>query len=115
MAPVAPADPPGVGTGGEGMGMVEHGGPRPLFVAHESAPKNFTAVDVTDPRRPRVVYQQDLPHARVRSNSLSIFGTLMAVAYQVASPGDAPPGLELFDVAAPAIGRAAGRGRGEDS
>src|SRR2546430_8682849 len=108
MAPVAPADPPGVGTGGEGMGMVEHGGHRTLFVAHESAPKNFTAVDVTDPRRPRVVYQQDLPHGRVRSNSLSIFGTLMAAGYQVAPPRDAPPRIELFDVARPLPARALG-------
>src|SRR2546430_14151337 len=108
MAPVAPADPPGVGTGGEGMGMVEHGGPRTLFVAHESAPKNFPAVDVTDPRRPRVVYQQDLPHAGVRSNSLSVFGTLMAVAYQVASRGDTPAGIELFDVADPEHPRSLG-------
>lgn len=89
----------GFGNGGEGMGMVERDGRRTLFVAHESAPKNFTAIDVTDPRSPRVVYQHDLPHPRVRSNSLSIFGSLMAVAYQVASPGDTPAGIELFDVA----------------
>jgi hypothetical protein len=108
MRLLAQDDLAGFGNGGEGMGMVEHRGRRTLFVAHESAPKNFTAVDVTNPRKPRVVYQQDLPHARVRSNSLSIFGTLMAVAYQVASPGDAPAGIELFDVADPTHPRSLG-------
>ena len=45
-------------------------GRRILWLAHECAPKNFTAVDVTDPRKPRVILQTDLPHRNVRSNSL---------------------------------------------
>jgi hypothetical protein len=91
----------GFGNGGEGMGLLAAGGRRTLFCAHESAPKNFTVVDVTDPRRPAVVAQVDLPHARVRSNSLSLRGSLLAVAYQVAEPGLQPAGVEVFDVADP--------------
>ncbi len=42
-------------------------GRRILWMAHESAPKNFTAVDVTDPRQPGMVVQTELPHMKVRS------------------------------------------------
>src|SRR3989449_6742098 len=60
----------GFGGIGEGMGMqLARDGRRILWLAHESAPKNFTAVDVTDPKNPRVVVQTELPHAKVRSNS----------------------------------------------
>ena len=45
-------------------------GRRILWLAHESAPKNFTAVDVTDPRKPKIVVQTDLPQSHMRSNSL---------------------------------------------
>ena len=38
-------------------------GRRIMWLAHESAPKNFTGVDVTDPRKPKVVVQTDLPQA----------------------------------------------------
>ena len=72
------------------MGLHAAGGRRTLFVAHESAPRNFTAVDVTDPRRPEVVSTVDLPHEGVRSNSLAVCGDLMAVAYQVSRPGGTP-------------------------
>ena len=41
----------GFGGVGEGINMQAAGdGRRILWLAHESAPKNFTAVDVTDPR-----------------------------------------------------------------
>src|SRR5260370_5355716 len=53
-----------------------------LWLAHESAPKNFTAVDVSDPRKPKVVVHTDLPQAHMRSNSLETCGNIMAVAYQ---------------------------------
>ena len=43
----------GFGGMGEGMAMqVAKDGRRILWLAHESAPKNFTAVDVSDPRKP---------------------------------------------------------------
>ena len=72
----------GFGGMGEGMSLqLARGGRRVLWLAHESAPKNFTGVDVTDPAKPRVVVQTDLPHRAMRSNSLEVCGDLMAVAY----------------------------------
>ena len=92
----------GFGGIGEGMAIqLAKDGRRILWMAHESAPKNFTAVDVTDPRAPRVVVQTELPHAKVRSNSLDIVGDVMAVAYQVKNLGDKPAGFDLFDISTP--------------
>src|SRR5262245_41652745 len=55
----------GFGGMGEGMSIqIASDGRRILWLAHESAPKNFTAVDVSDPRKPKVVVQTDLPQAR---------------------------------------------------
>src|SRR5262245_55868349 len=48
----------GFGGMGEGMSIqIAPDGRRILWLAHESAPKNFTAVDVSDPRKPKVVVQ----------------------------------------------------------
>src|SRR5713226_6573182 len=81
----------GFGGIGEGMSLqLARDGRRILWLAHESAPKNFTAVDVTDPRKPKVIVQTDLPHGRMRSNSLETSGDLMAVAYQVSEWGLKP-------------------------
>jgi len=92
----------GYGGMGEGMSMqLLAGGRRVLWLAHESAPKNFTAVDVTDPRAPKVVVQTELAHKDMRSNSLEVSGNLMAVAYQVSMAGVKPAGFELFDVSEP--------------
>ena len=52
----------GFGGMGEGMSIqIAKDGRRILWLAHESAPKNFTAVDVSDPRAPKIVVQTDLP------------------------------------------------------
>src|SRR5436190_3327959 len=92
----------GFGGMGEGMSIqIAPDGRRILWLAHESAPKNFTAVDVTDPRQPRVVVQTDLPHMKMRSNSLEVSGNLMAVAYQTSEYGLKPAGFELFDISVP--------------
>lgn len=92
----------GHGGIGEGMSLqVAKDGRRILWLAHESAPKNFTGVDVSDPRKPRVVIQTELPHRQMRSNSLEVCGDIMAVAYQTAKPGLTPAGIELFDVSRP--------------
>src|SRR5712692_5638726 len=92
----------GFGGMGEGMSIqIAPDGRRILWLAHESAPKNFTAVDVSDPRRPKVILQKDLPHRQMRSNSLEVCGDVMAVAYQTATTGQTPAGIELFDIAAP--------------
>ena len=87
---------------GEGMAMqIAHDGRRILWLAHESAPKNFTGVDVSDPRKPKVVVQTDLPQTHMRSNSLEISGNIMAVAYQTQKKGQKPAGFELFDIWVP--------------
>src|SRR3982075_404390 len=92
----------GFGGIGEGMAMqLARDGRRILWLAHETAPKNFTGVDVTDPRAPRGVPQAELPHAKVRSNSLDIVGDVMAVAYQTQSTGLTPAGFDLFDISMP--------------
>lgn len=92
----------GFGGIGEGINMQITGdGRRILWLAHESAPKNFTGVDVTDLKNPKLVVQTDLPHAGVRSNSLDVVGNVMAVAYQTRKTGDKPAGMDLFDISKP--------------
>src|SRR5271165_1400788 len=92
----------GFGGMGEGMAVqVAKDGRRIIWLAHESAPKNFTAVDVSDPRKPKVVVQTDLPESFMRSNSLELSGDIMAVAYQTQKVGQKPAGFELFDISVP--------------
>jgi hypothetical protein len=92
----------GFGGMGEGMSMqLAKDGRRILWLAHESAPKNFTAVDVSDPKQPKIVARADLPHAQMRSNSLETVGDIMAIAYQTSQPGLQPAGVELFDISVP--------------
>src|SRR5947207_241210 len=92
----------GFGGMGEGMSMqLAKDGRRILWLAHESAPKNFTAVDVTDPLNLKIVARADLPESHMRSNSLETVGDIMAVAYQTKEPGLQPAGFELFDIPAP--------------
>lgn len=92
----------GYGGMGEGMSMqATADGRRILWMAHESAPKNFTGVDVTDPVNPRMVVQTELPHAKMRSNSLDVVGDIMAVAYQTQTVGLKPAGVDLFDISIP--------------
>ncbi|HVG80537.1 MAG: hypothetical protein ABW216_00585 [Candidatus Rokuibacteriota bacterium] len=93
----------GFGNCGEGMAIqLTRNKRRVLWLAHESAPKNVTAVDVTDPRKPTVLVQTALPHERMRSNSLDLVGDMLVVAYQTQMPGLTPAGFEIFDVADPA-------------
>src|SRR5256712_6785563 len=92
----------GFGGRGEGLSIqMAPEGRRILWLAHEGAPKNFPAVDVSDPRKPKVVVQTDLPQAHMRSNSLETCGNIMAVAYQTQKKGLQPAGMELFDISAP--------------
>jgi hypothetical protein len=92
----------GYGGLGEGMALQVTGdGRRILWLAHESAPKNFSGVDVTDPRKPRLIVQTQLPHMKLRSNSLDLVGDMLAVAYQASSVGIEPAGVDLFDVSVP--------------
>jgi hypothetical protein len=92
----------GFGGMGEGMSMQVTGdGRRIIWLAHESAPKNFTGVDVTDPRKPKVVVQTELPVMEMRSNSLEVTGDIMAVAYQTPGVDMEKVGVELFDISTP--------------
>jgi hypothetical protein len=92
----------GHGAMGEGMAMSRtRDGRRIMWLAHEHAPRNFTGVDVTDPRQPKVVVHTDLVHMDMRSNSLDVVGDLLAVAYQSGKAGGRPAGLELFDISVP--------------
>ena len=92
----------GFGGVGEGMALqVASDGRRILWIAHEGPPKNFCGVDVTDPRNSRLIYQTELPHQNMRSNSLEVTGDILAVAYQVYELGLEPAGIELFDIRDP--------------
>ena len=92
----------GFGGMGEGVSLqVAKDGRRILWLAHESAPKNFTALDVSDPKNPKLVTQTALPQPFMRSNSLEVTGDIMAVAYQTQTAGQQPAGLELFDISTP--------------
>ena len=102
MKLVAQHELSGFGGVGEGTNMQKtKDGRRIFWMAHESAPKNFTAVDVTDPRELKMVVQTDLPHGDMRSNSLDVVGDLMAVAYQTKKWGLKPAGFDLFDISTP--------------
>ena len=92
----------GVGGMGEGRAMhMAEDGRRILWLAHESAPKNFTGVDVTDPKNPKVSVQTELPHMKMRSNSLDVVGNIMVVANQVKELGDKPAGINIYDISKP--------------
>ena len=92
----------GFGGLGEGMGLqITKDGRRIMWLAHESAPKNFSGVDVTDPKNPKLIVQTDLPHMQLRSNSLDVWGDILAVAYQTQTVGLKPAGVDLFDVSDP--------------
>ena len=92
----------GFGGLGEGMAMQQTSdGRRILWLAHESAPKNFSGVDVTDPRTPKLIVQTDLPHMKLRSNSLDVVGDTMVVAYQTSTVGLKPAGIDIFDISRP--------------
>ena len=92
----------GFGGMGEGMSLqLTKDGRRILWLAHESAPKNYTAVDVTDPKTLKIVARADLPQSHMRSNSLETVGDILAIAYQTKDPGLQPAGFELLDISVP--------------
>ena len=93
----------GFGNCGEGLALQKtRDGRRVLWIAHESQPKNVTALDVTNPKKPVLITQTNLPHDKMRSNSLDLVGDLLVVAYQTGAVGLKPAGFEIFDVADPA-------------
>ena len=89
----------GFGNIGEGVHLhVNRDGQRILYLAHESAPKDITSVDVTDVANPRVVSQTELAYPHLRSNSLAIVDDVMLVAYQSQQPGQPGTGMGVYDI-----------------
>ncbi len=89
----------GFGNIGEGMHIHQtRDGRRILYLAHESAPKDITSVDVTDIANPRVMVQTEQQYPYMRSNSLSIVGDTMLVAYQSLQPGQPGTGMGVYDI-----------------
>ncbi|MDB3953168.1 hypothetical protein N9452_04730 [Alphaproteobacteria bacterium] len=92
----------GFGNMGEGMGLqLAKDGRRIMWLAHESPPKNFSGVDVSDIKNPKLIAQTELPHQNVRSNSLEVCGDLLVVAYQTTALGLEPAGVDIFDISDP--------------
>lgn len=91
---------------GEGMAIrVEPDGRRILYLAHENPPIGYSGLDVTDPRRPEVVWQLPVPAPHVRGNSLALHGDTLLLAWQTKSapwapgvPGQKPAGFSIHDV-----------------
>ena len=89
----------GYGNIGEGINLhLTSGGRRILYMAHESAPKDITSVDVTDLANPKLIAQTDLAYSHLRSNSLSIVDDTMLVAYQSAQPNLPGTGVGVYDI-----------------
>ena len=92
----------GFGNIGEGIHLHQtNDGRRILYMAHESAPKDITGIDVSDLRNPKMLVQTDLMYPHLRSNSLSIIDDIMLVAYQSLEPGQAGTGMGIFDIGNP--------------
>ena len=93
----------GKGNGGEGLDLHQYpDGRRVLFYAHTAAPTCFTAIDVTNPRAPKVLSQVPTVAAHVRCNSLGVSGTTMVVAQNTDEPGQSGGGARVYDVSDPA-------------
>ncbi|MFQ6028258.1 MAG: LVIVD repeat-containing protein [Dehalococcoidia bacterium] len=92
----------GFGNIGEGVHLHQtRDGRRILYMAHESAPKNITSVDVTDLNNPKLMVQTELAYNHLRSNSLSIVGDTMVVAYQSREPNLPGSGMGVYNISNP--------------
>lgn len=92
----------GYGNIGEGVHLHQtRDGRRVLYMAHESAPKDITSVDVTDIANPRLLAQTELAYGHLRSNSLSIVDDTMLVAYQSLEPGQPGTGMGVYNISNP--------------
>ena len=87
---------------GEGLAMkITPAGRWLFYVAHENPPMAMSILDVTDPTRPELVYQAEVPHNDVRGNSLAIHGDTLLLASQCRLPGQQPAGFTVFDLSDP--------------
>jgi hypothetical protein len=102
MQIIGHSDLNGAGKGGEGLALRQYpNGRRVLFLAHESAPMCFSAIDVTNPQDPKVIAQIPVEAASVRCNSLGLSDTTLAVAHQVEKAGQPHAGMDTYDVTDP--------------
>jgi hypothetical protein len=102
MRLIAHHDLNGFGDIGEGVHLHQtREGRRIFYMAHESAPKNFTSVDVTDVNHPRLLVQTDLEYPHLRSNSLAIVDDVMLVAFQSQEFGQPGAGMGVYDISNP--------------
>lgn len=109
MTLISHHDLAGFGNVGEGLGIQQLADGRRIFwLAHESAPKDFTALDVSDIANPKIVAQTDLAYPHLRSNSLAVLGDIMLVAYQSARPGQPGAGMGAYDISDPSHPRQIG-------
>lgn len=89
----------GHGDLGEGIALHEtSGGRRIFYMAHVGPPKDITSVDVTDLANPKLIAQTDLDYPHLRSNSLSIQGDTMLIAYQSTEPNQPGAGVGVYDI-----------------
>jgi hypothetical protein len=103
MQIIGRSDLNGAGKGGEGLALKQYpDGKRVLFLAHESAPMCFSAVDVTKPEAPAVITQIPVDADFLRCNSLGLTGDTLIVAHQTDKPGQQYAGIDIYDVADPA-------------
>jgi hypothetical protein len=87
---------------GEGLAMkITPSGRWLFYVAHENPPMAMSILDVTDPTKPELVYQAEVPHNDVRGNSLAIRGDTLLLASQCKYPGQQPAGFTVFDLSDP--------------
>jgi hypothetical protein len=87
---------------GEGLAMkITPSGRWLFYVAHENPPMAMSILDVTDPTKPELVYQAEVPHNDVRGNSLAIHGDTLLLASQCRVPGQQPAGFTVFDLSDP--------------
>lgn len=102
MRLIAHHDLNGYGNIGEGVHLHQSpDGRRVLYLAHESAPKDITSVDVTDLANPKLLAQTELAYPHLRSNSLSIVDDTMLVAYQSLEPGQPGVGMGVYNISNP--------------
>jgi len=102
MRIIGHSDLNGQGNGGEGLALTQYrDGRRVLFLAHESAPLCFSAIDVTNVSQPRVLAQVPTVTTDIRCNSLGLSGNILAVAHQTSKVGLPNGGMRVYDVSDP--------------
>src|SRR4051812_37416266 len=73
---------------GEGTALkIMPDGRRYFYLANEHPPVDFSILDVTDPRKPELVWQKPVHNSHTRGNSLALKGDILLTAHQTVEPG----------------------------